>query len=128
LAAFRKQQDDVEKKAAAVGGQDTSVVEEGGPWSISARKRKKGTEQDFIKGVKLRKTSSADKAHTAEVKNTVAAPKAEPTFDTDRQDHKSVNQTAFSAVEAATTKDPKTKVALPVVGLGLGAYSSDEDD
>jgi hypothetical protein len=128
LAAFRKQQEDAER-AAIAGGQAGDTQEEGETWSIGARKRKKGTEHDLIKGVKLRKTLSTDKAEVEIAKATI-----EDSKKSDAGVETGATKKANGVIAKSDSPGGNTviicpiKAASPSVGLGLGAYSSDEDD
>jgi hypothetical protein len=125
LAAFRKQQEDAER-AALAGGQGNPIQEEGETWAVSARKRKKSKEHDLIKGVKLRKTLSADAAKAEEARAVSEKPKKiEEAVGTKKTGE---GQTKSTSPAEHTAKLSQIKASSPPVGLGLGAYSSDEDD
>lgn len=62
LAAFRRQQDEADKKAREAlreGGNEISVVEED-TWTAPAGKKRKRPEREGLKGVKLRKASTSE--------------------------------------------------------------------
>jgi hypothetical protein len=112
LAAFRKQQEEKEKAALGLGDSGSPVDEEEA-WTFSGKKRKKGKQKEFLKGIKLRKTSSADSPSKALTKSATNDPPKDKTPETVQQ--------------SAPTEPRKTNTS-PIVGLGLGNYSSDEDD
>jgi hypothetical protein len=102
-------------------------VDEGESWSIGARKRKKGKDQDLIKGIKLRKTSGTHQTEAAGAKKAITATGDEFTATNAVKTDQIVQRKAPLPTETVT-KTPGTKATSPVLGLGLGAYSSDEDD
>jgi hypothetical protein len=129
LAAFRKQQEEKEKAALGLSGSGSPLDEEEA-WTFSGKKRKKGKQKEFLKGIKLRKTSSADS--TSQVL-TNSATKDSPGDKTEE----AIEKKAFSlqsATAVTTTKKeapsapPRKASTSPVVSLGLGNYSSDDDD
>ncbi|KAJ4354620.1 uncharacterized protein N0V89_006357 [Didymosphaeria variabile] len=116
LDAFRKQREEAERKALEAE-EPEGVVEEEAHWVAHGRKRKKGPE--LLKGVKLRKTSSA----TEEKKDVGGKSNA--------GDTKKAPLPGAPASTAAATKSPSAssapKPSIPV-SLSLGYASSDEDD
>ena len=143
LDAFREQQRQTESSSSQLeaGRADDSVES----WATGPRKRKKGRES-VIGGVKLRRVSTTEKQ---EVSSAVAAMKmhgpAEPTTteamvrDADttqaissKPDGAAAKASAPSSKDTPSPKvdekDPSTAPSPPAVGLGLAAYSSDEDE
>lgn len=128
LDAFRKQQqDDAEKAAKLQDGEAAPEVAE--TWTVGPRKRKKGKES-LIGGVKVRRTSStAERAgHTSPppapaspVDDSVAGQTLAPKVD-------SYGSKESSAEVKRTETSPPTSPKPAAQGLGLAAYSSDEDD
>jgi hypothetical protein len=133
LEAFRKQQEEAEKAAKQADGPDGAVDAVDATWTVGPRKRKKGKEKEGLPGVKLRKTSTAD------------GPSEEPRAvlsKTDTVEAKSATSTNPSGLEqeqaapntkpevGERSKEPTSiqKPSPPAAALGLGAYSSDEDD
>lgn len=120
LEHFRKQQEKVEK---VVGDEGKPEVEEE-QWASKGKKRKKSHAKESLIGIKLRKTSSA----------------AEDSKKTEAKEREPLPKTGSStdAVTATTSSNPATGPAKeipakkspspPTAGLGLAAYSSDEDD
>ncbi|KAF9696180.1 hypothetical protein EKO04_006164 [Ascochyta lentis] len=118
LDLFRRQQEEAERKALE---EDNTEVpkEDQVQWVAPGRKRKKGPETSLLKGVKLRKSSSAAEenksAHTVTVKEKVSdAPKA-------------VIATPTTTASTAAATSPPTK-APSTLSLGLGYASSDDEN
>lgn len=118
LEIFRRQQEDAERKALEEDNE--APQEDQVQWAAPARKRKKGPETSLLKGVKLRKSSSA-----AEKKKSEGL--------TDDKEKPMV-----AAQEGATSAAPAESISAPLVlpsakapaalSLGLGYASSDDDD
>lgn len=149
LDAFREQQRQAESSATQ---QDADPALEGGEsWVTGPRKRKKGRESG-IGGMKLRRVSTTEKQATGSG-DAEAAGKGKPEEPSTTKSEEgvvrappgaSVTQTAQDASEKSaapidsaasrkaeatpTTDKPTTTQSPPTVGLGLGAYSSDEDE
>ena len=119
LDEFRKQQEEAERAAKEQEGavSPPTVTES---WSVGPRKRKKGKEKDGIGGLKIRRTSTGEKAK-----------KLEDTATPDNQTASSKIQEQQSSVKEQSDKRPASTPPVsppaPAAGLGLGAYSSDED-
>ncbi len=128
LEVFRRQQEEAGKATVPEASAEVAQAQEN--WSTGPRKRKKGKES-IVGGVKLRKTSTTEKkveddakgdgtqVHEAEQppnKPKSGAPAADETK------HKSTQPVRGD--EHAKTKSPE----LSTGGLGLVAYSSDEDE
>ena len=119
LDEFRKQQEEAERAAKEQEGavSPPTVTES---WSVGPRKRKKGKERDGIGGLKIRRTSTGEQAK-----------KVEDTATPDNQTASSkVQEQPFSVKEQSDKKPastPPVSPPAPAAGLGLGAYSSDED-
>jgi hypothetical protein len=131
LQAFRKQQEDVEKaNRPGLAPTPSDIIETS--WSTSARKRKKGR-SEVLGGVKLRKTSSIDVPERANAVDSESRDREAGSPQDNTQEE--VNQSAVKHIEMAQplvnsdVGQPKA-AAKPVAPtlLGLGAYSSDEDD
>ena len=133
LDAFRRQQEEAEK---AANQQETSnAPETADAWTIGPRKRKKGRETT-VGGIKLRRTSTAEKQ--PDLTNASASdPPKQPPGDVATEAQKT-NQTVKTGIEKANTASAPTAPATvtaaskssssPATGLGLAAYSSDEDE
>jgi hypothetical protein len=128
LELFRKQQEDADKKARI--GDEQSPVEistatEEEQWAAGARKRKRTKEKEGLKGVKIRRSSSAVEAGSASspdvkkrddgVKSTAVSPGEQSKPQT----------TAASDAPASKSQTTATKSKA---GLNLVDYGSDEDD
>ncbi|KAL8905419.1 MAG: hypothetical protein Q9207_002659 [Kuettlingeria erythrocarpa] len=145
LELFRRQQEEADK--AALEDEDTGTVRKGAgspsllssgdsQWVINARKRKRAKDNDTLPGLKLRKSSSASKeqasvsAKQPEISlNTLPSEKysSKPTA-TDTS-HRDASLTTAVKPTSPTPTSPSPTSAQPQVGtLGLGGYSSDEDD
>jgi hypothetical protein len=128
LVAFRKQQEEKEKAVLGLG-ESGSPVGEGEAWIFSGKKRKKGKQKDFLKGIKLRKTSSIDSPSEAIAKSATNDPPKDKTLETVQQKASPQrNSTAASTKQDVPSTAPRKPSTSPIVGLGLGNYSSDEDD
>jgi hypothetical protein len=114
LEEFRKQQEEAERAAKEQDGAvSPPTVSES--WSVGPRKRKKGKEKDAIGGLKIRRTSTGEQV-AIKPDNQTASSKAQ--------------EQQSSIKEQSDEKPTSTSSASPpalAAGLGLGAYSSDED-
>ncbi|KAF1840698.1 uncharacterized protein K460DRAFT_346865 [Cucurbitaria berberidis CBS 394.84] len=123
LDLFRRQQEEAERKAL----EEESIEapsEDGAQWAAVKRKRKKGPDAGLLKGIKLRKSSSAAEERAVIEKardgdgSTQAAPTAKAAKD------------SSTPLPATTTKSSSTSsVAKPsgILSLGLDYASSDDD-
>ena len=133
LEAFRKQQEDAEK----IARQDdtTDAVESAETWSAGPRKRKKGRET-ILGGVKVRRTSTAEKKSDSPPQEALTtSQKLEEGPKSHKGDQKATpaagNETAGSGPPAKVQAQQAAVLSTPpssAAGLGLAAYSSDEDD
>ena len=123
LDVFRRRQEEAERKAHEEDVVPESTNEEAVHWVSHGKKRKKGVE--LLKGVKLRRSSSA-KDDKAEVEK-----------DTDMKLEKCAdaspkpNAVPAAAFIAKTSSPKPAPAAAPVsnpMSLSLGYASSDEDD
>jgi hypothetical protein len=124
LEEFRKQQEEAERAAKEQDGAvSPPTVSES--WSVGPRKRKKGKEKDAIGGLKIRRTSTGEQAKKLEDTPKLVAIKP------DNQTASSKAQEQQSSIKEQSDEKPtSTSSASPpalAAGLGLGAYSSDED-
>ena len=136
LDAFRRQQEEAERTAKVTGDNPTETADTTN-WAVS-RKRKKGRE-DILGGVKLRKASSGEKA-PSELKRADAQATATQSIDGTSQAEGDTGEPSTNSKGQGSRheKDPgpgkekssavKITPSNPAPGLGLGAYSSDEDD
>ncbi|KAF2418728.1 hypothetical protein EJ08DRAFT_703005 [Tothia fuscella] len=125
LAAFRKHQEEVERAALAAPRGSTPGGDE--VWVASGKKRKKNTkEKEILKGVKVRKTSSAGEVKEVKKAERDKAGVKEAVIAPVKEEKDSVKTTAPSKppISPAATKSSVS----PPFGLGLAGYSSDEDD
>ncbi|KAF3481500.1 uncharacterized protein GIQ15_04259 [Arthroderma uncinatum] len=121
LELFHRQREEAEKALLdAEGGSTAELVgpaDEGDNWAISGRKRRRVKEKDGgLLGLKRRK-SSTDKA--------LADIKADAKGDEDGQPPAAKEAQSSTPSAATVTKEIKK---APALSLGLGVYSSDEDD
>lgn len=140
LELFRKQQEEVDKKAKAAEN-DGSQIQEGSTaredeWGATGRKRKRTKDKEVLKGVKVRRaSSSAEQASSSSSKDlstksakdessSVAKSTKQPT----PEDSAKVSDTEPKKVapKPASAKTPPPPP--PKKGLGLVDYGSDEDD
>lgn len=121
LEEFRKQQEEAERAAKEQDGavSPPTVTES---WTVGPRKRKKGKEKEAIGGLKIRRTSTGDQAKKIEDTQKSHIAKAE-----DQEENPSPGLKKPLAQEQSDPKSPLTSPPPPAAGLGLGAYSSDED-
>ena len=153
LDLFRRQQEEADKAllAEAADGSGANVVVGGGSveeeqWVVSSKKRRRGKEKEVLKGVKLRKTSSAGESKTPQLdkrgsptsptseratKALGAVPKDKGASTTDSMTAKSTTD-GEGANSAATSGSPSDAGTVPAkqsaAVLGLGDYSSDDDE
>jgi hypothetical protein len=125
LEEFRKQQEEAERAAKEQEGavSPPTVTES---WAVGPRKRKKGKEKDGIGGLKIRRTSSTGE----QAKKDEDTPKPVTTKPDDQTASPKLQQQQSSIKEQSDKKPASTPPAsppAPAAGLGLGAYSSDED-
>lgn len=119
LEEFRKQQEEAERAAKEQEGavSPPTVTES---WSVGPRKRKKGKEKDGIGGLKIRRTSTGEQAKKLE---DIVEPK-DRTASSKVQEQQPLTKEQSDKKPAST---PPVSPPAPAAGLGLGAYSSDED-
>ncbi|CAG8977863.1 hypothetical protein HYALB_00001740 [Hymenoscyphus albidus] len=136
LAIFRKKQEEADKKAR--GGDVAPDAKEGSPvageesWNAGRRKRKRTKEKEVLKGVKIRRSSTAneaDKGNNQRQDDAVinkAMPTNQPEPPKNALPLKPTPQTSPSGPSAPveTKKPPATTKS----SLGLVDYGSDEDD
>ena len=131
LEAFRRSQEEAEKAASL---QDTDPAEAVEKWTVGPRKRKKGRE-NVIGGVKLRRASTTEK-QAATGSDTITSRDLQgeqiPEAQTPGKAPPEAAGSEEPAVLARETPDANTTASKspspPAAALGLGAYSSDEDD
>jgi hypothetical protein len=117
LELFRRQQEEAERKALEADNEE-APKEDQVQWAAPGRKRKKGPESSLLKGIKLRKSSSATDEKA--------------TVDTAGDKKKGTGDTAgFSAAKPTASSPTALAVAPPSkapAALALGYASSDDDD
>lgn len=127
LDAFRRQQEEAEKAAAQSGAVEAPETE---TWKTGPRKRKKGRET-AIGGVKLRRTSTAEREPVISSGDSEASerPAQSPADDRELNAASKLSPEVYKT-PSAEIKDaqPSKSPPGPTSGLGLAAYSSDEDD
>lgn len=133
LEAFRAQQEEAEKAAKLEEGDSTApAVTE--TWSVGPRKRKKAREGEAVGGIKFRRTSTAksEERGASQKQASAAAVGVTPKADLGGHDKTGSAVEAKSSVSATDVVPPiaESSPSPPalVIGLGLVAYSSDEDD
>jgi hypothetical protein len=123
LEEFRKQQEEAERAAKELETVAPPTV--GETWSAGPRKRKKGKDKDVIGGLKIRRTSTGDKAKeagNAKTKDQTAASSQATPGIADKSAEKGTGKVSEKPPTSTSPSPPVT-----AAGLGLGAYSSDED-
>ena len=135
LEAFRRQQEEADKKARegeggpALGEASLTVEEE--QWIAGGRKRKRKGEKEVLKGVKIRRASSAVEDSQIATSPTAATNMRDPEEVVGMEAAKSPE--GNKANEKAKVKPadavgaPKPPAAPSRSGLGLVDYGSDED-
>jgi hypothetical protein len=123
LEEFRKQQEEAERAAKEQeGAVSPPTVSES--WAVGPRKRKKGKEKDVIGGLKIRRTSTGERAKEVEGTREFSTTKVD--------DHVVPSSVAQPSVQPRSDKQPTTAAPAsppaPATGLGLGAYSSSDED
>jgi hypothetical protein len=125
LEEFRKQQEEAERVAKELDAAAAAPPTVSETWAVGSRKRKKGKEKDGIGGLKIRKTSTGDKAKEAVYANTkdraANSNRATPVT-ADKSTEKSAEKVSDKPAAPTSPSPPVT-----AAGLGLGAYSSDEE-
>lgn len=145
LELFRRQQEEADK--VVLKDEDTGSVSNGAgspsllspgdsQWVINARKRKRAKNNDTLPGLKLRKSSSASKEQASV--SAKGSPVSPGTTSSEKHSSKqtatdtSQRATSLTTIDKPTSPTPTLSSptsAKPQVGtLGLGGYSSDEDD
>lgn len=132
LELFRRQQEEAEK---ATAGNAPAVAEEvTETWAVGGRKRKKGREKEALGGVKIRRTSTAEKTTSSAAGSPFVA--AAPSQAASLAQMTAVRDAPPKVAESATKRNsPAVKATTtpkapspPTAVLGLVGYSSDEDD
>lgn len=118
LDLFRRQQEEAERKTLEDENTDAPKKDQV-QWVVPGRKRKKGPETNILKGVKLRKSSSAAEGGIVDA----TTEKEEPANDALKNTN--ANPTATTTKALATAHSEK---ALNTLSLELGYPSSDDDD
>jgi len=130
LEQFRRQQEEADKKSrrGSDGAQATdegSLTVEEEQWVAGGRKRKRSKEKDRLKGLKIRRSSTTEKAadpSTAEASSS----KRPSTTKTPAKDTEPVQPKSPPAPPASAEKGPPAPPKSS--GLGLVGYGSDDDD
>ena len=147
LDLFRKQQEQAQKTQVTERS-EKSPIEEGERWTSGPKKRKR--EKETIPGVKLRKSSSATQEKETALLDTPAktswagAASRDRRISSEQEESQEVQTQAIpsriqssgtAAISTLQTLDKKPPTSAKVSssqatggGLGLGNYSSDEDD
>jgi hypothetical protein len=122
LEAFRQQQEEAERKALEDENTD-APKEDQVQWLAPARKRKKGPESSLLKGVKLKRSSSATEDQKGTDKNLDKGQSA-ATVDLVKE------PVAKKPTAASVQPSPASAPAKPTnnLSLGLGYASSDDDE
>lgn len=147
LDAFRRQQDEAERVARLAGNNEGDTTAEEEHWVSAGRKRKKGKDKESLMGIKIRRKSSTgekaapepgSKAHSGSPDDThtqaanSTTPKATSQEPTAEVVAKTVSPRPKAEIDVAGSANGKgtqtQKLKATPVALGLGAYSSDEDD
>ena len=147
LHLFRKQQEEADR---ALLSQDSTVDEVGGDgqagspvegqnqWAVNTRKRKRSNEKEKLKGLKLRKSSTAEPVASLPVnahrdgnkakEATTASKKAEETPSKTKSEIPNLPDQAVVSSAKGFDSQAISPKPTSLTGLGLGGYSSEEDD
>ncbi|MCJ1270807.1 hypothetical protein MMC22_010704 [Lobaria immixta] len=144
LDVFRRQQEEADKAllSEAASTNDASplgLASSESQWAINARKRKRAKEKEGLKGVKLRKLSTAsetpaklvepDPAALVPVDEKEGALGKGPSTENRDDMIKEAQLSPVASDNAAITSSASSTKEKPItLGLGLVGYSSDEDD
>ncbi|KAH8652767.1 N-terminal domain of NEFA-interacting nuclear protein NIP30-domain-containing protein [Tricladium varicosporioides] len=133
LALFRQQQEEADKRARRGG--DVPEVEAGSPvgeeetWVTGGRKRKRTKEKEVLRGVKIRRSSTAN--DEKDTKTTKPAPVVTPLPTNNKPDPlKSKNtKSATGTPDSKLVSAEEKKSPVPAkTASALVNYGSDEDD
>lgn len=129
LEQFRRQQEEADKKARR-GSEGAQNAEEGSPtvedeWVAGGRKRKRAKEKEVFKGVKIRRSSTTERA--VDLTTTEASSSKSPSS-TPVESTKSTPLAPAMPKSAALASAEKAPPAPAKTGLGLVDYGSDDDD
>jgi hypothetical protein len=122
LDVFRRQKEEAERKAMEDETADAPTEEEV-QWVAPGRKRKKGPETSLLKGVKLRKQSSA-----AEENKTTAQPAKQQEKKPQAAKGPSPTVESKDIASGVTPSSAPSQKLTTALSLGLGYASSDDDD
>lgn len=125
LEAFRREQEEAEKRA--VGENEGVETEVGESWTRGARKRRRRRGDDVVGGLKIRRTSTAEGSKAPATIVAVEDPKDSSST---KADNKETNEAKVVNTSDSLPRKVSTSPSPPAAGLGLGlaAYSSDDDD
>lgn len=145
LEAFRKQQEEADKRALKRDAGDDAPTDEAAveekQWIAGGRKRKRVKDTGVLKGVKLRKSSStsevpvpAEAKHPIQKDETTHGAVTAGAVDESGQPDKGTNPSSRSVVRVKVkrdTEEPMTEESAtsskPSGGLGLVDYGSDDE-
>ena|ERR1700749_984557 len=112
LATFREQREQTERATLDTHTVNLDVPAE---WGISGKRKKRGIESGPVKGLKLRKTSL-----------TTASPESSKITTARSEIQKADEEDSMTTIPESVPKP--TSISPHTSSLGLGAYSSDEDE
>lgn len=143
LDIFRRQQEEADKALLSediiAGDTHTSgkaeTLSTEAQWAINARKRKRAKDKDGLKGVKLRKSSTSEASIGSVIEHKKAMQSSSRKEEMDRDASRSesnrngdVREAQQSPGVSNSTTVPSSKEQASTVGLGLGGYSSDDEN
>ena len=141
LDLFRRQQEDADKVLLEEGRDaDDTKAEAGSPeagegqWAVNARKRKRVKEKEGLKGVKIRKSSSANETSVNPSEDTrkseIGKEGSFSVATVEEQEAEKISSNPKSQLVAGKAAVANAKTGNPApsatTGLGLAGYSSDE--
>ena len=157
LEFFRRQQEEADKEQLRNSGDISEIVSnvnngtsssENTSWALNSRKRKRAKDKEVLKGVKLRRSSSASETSKSLAKSTsLTTPHLKTNDGTEQRSQGAQhigniqntlgNEPERTAVHEARATSPSLQ-PIPTsqtstkhgsfAGLGLAAYSSDEEE
>jgi len=129
LEIFRKQQEEADKKARgteAVENEETIGEEE--TWVAGGRKRKRTKDKEGLKGVKLRRSSTAETSKVVDASPTIVATSVSKNQEVSTAPVVEGKKPVKPEEAVESKSKPASDTKKPPAKGGLVDYGSDEDD
>lgn len=132
LEQFRRQQEEADKKAR--GSDEPRAADEGSPivdeeqWVTGGRKRKRAKEKDGLKGVKIRRSSTTEKAADPSVTQASSSSCPSTTKKLAKGTESKAPEQSKSKPAPLASAEKAPPAPAKNSGLGLVDYGSDDDD